>query len=179
MAWRDACISHVKNGIYGEMFVAAMLAVAAVCDDVRTVITEGLKQIPEKSRLYERVSEVVRWHDAGVSQEECFRRIHAEWDEFDGYDWVHTISNAMIVAACLLYGEKDYSKSICMAVETGFDTDCNGATVGSILGMRDSAATVGEEWTVPIHGKLDTTIFGVGTVELADMAKTTMSHMKA
>ena len=177
MAWRDACISHVKNGIYGEMFVAAMLAVAAVCDDVKTVILEGLKQVPEKSRLTERVKAIVQWYDEGVSQEECFRRIHEEWDEFDGYDWVHTISNAMIVAASLLYGEKDYSRSICMAVETGFDTDCNGATVGSILGMMLSDAGIGEEWTAPIHGKLYTSIFGMDCVSLDELAEMTMSHL--
>jgi len=44
--------------------------------------------------------------------------------------------------------------------------------------MRDGSATVGEQWTAPINGKLDTTIFGVGTVELKDMARKTMEHMK-
>ena len=177
MAWRDACISHVKNGIYGEMFVAAMLAVAAVCDDVRTVITEGLKQIPEKSRLYERVSTVVQWHDEGVTQEECFRRIHEEWNEFDAYDWTHTVANAMIVAAALLYGNKDYSKSICMTVETGFDTDCNGATVGSIVGMMLTDAGIGEEWSAPIHGRLRTQIFGMDCVSLDELEAWTMKHI--
>lgn len=178
MAWRDACISHVKNGIYGEMFISAMLAVAAVCDDVRTVVLEGLKQVPEKSRLTERVKAVVGWYDEGVTQQECFDRIHAEWDEFDGYDWVHTISNAMIVAASLLYGQKDYSRSICMSVETGFDTDCNGATVGSILGMMLTDAGIDEAWKAPVGGKLNTNIFGMSCVQIDKMAEKTMAHIQ-
>ena len=57
------------------------------------------------------------------------------------------------------------------------DTDCNGATVGSVLGMRNGSAAVGEVWTKPINGLLDTAIFGVGTVKIADMVSKTMEHM--
>ena len=64
-----------------------------------------------------------------------------------------------------------------MAVQTGFDTDCNGATLGSILGMRNGSAGVSETWTKPINGELNTSIFGVGKVKISDMVESTMSHM--
>lgn len=178
MAWRDASISHVKNGIYGEMFAAAMIAQAAVESDLEKIILAGLAQIPATSRLYEAVMKVVNGYRSGMTQQSCHEMIHADWNENTAHGWCHTISNAMIVAMALLYGAGDYGKSICMAVQTCFDTDCNGATVGSVLGMRDGSAAVGEGWTAPIRGRLNTTIFGVGMVEIADMAKKTMGHMK-
>lgn len=177
MAWRDASISHTKNGIYGEMFAAAMIAAAAVCDDIPEIIQTGLDFIPGKSRLYEAISRILSDFAAGMSQEECFAGIHSRWDEHSEHDWCHTISNAEIVAACLLYGGNDYGKSICMAVQTGFDTDCNGATVGSVLGIKNGIGSIGAQWTAPFHGKLDTQIFGVGTVSIDALVNKTLAHI--
>ena len=84
----------------------------------------------------------------------------------------------MIVTASLLYGEGDYGKSICMAVQAGFDTDCNGATVGSIVGIINGAGGIGEEWTAPINDTLQTTIFGYTMVKISDCAKKTLEHIE-
>ena len=178
MAFRDASISHVKNGIYGEMFAAAMVAAAACTSDIQEILQQGLAQIPARSRLHEAVTDVIRSFEQGVSQEDCFAEIHKRYDEYTDHGWCHTISNAMIVAAALLYGRGDFGKSICMAVETGFDTDCNGATVGSILGMAFGLSAIGEEWTAPINDTLHTSIFGVGTVKISDRVKMTMQHLQ-
>ena len=84
----------------------------------------------------------------------------------------------MIVVAALLYGNGDFAKSICMAVEAAFDTDCNGATVGSILGMANGIGSIPEYWQAPLNNKLHTTIFGVGTVNITDCVKHTMEHIE-
>ena len=178
MAWRDASISHIKNGIYGEMFASAMIAEAAIQNDIEKIIIAGLNEIPKTSRLHEAISEIISDFKKGTSKESAFAGIHARWDEHNAHDWCHTISNAEIVAASLLYGGGDLGASICMAVETGFDTDCNGATVGSILGMRNGAWSIDEKWVKPFNDLLDTSIFGVGRVKLSEMARKTIGHIE-
>lgn len=179
MAWRDASISHIKNGIYGEMFIAAMLAAAAQTSDIEEIILTGLAQIPYSSRLYEDIMQVVERYRAKETQKAVFEYIHSRYDEGVGHDWCHTNSNAMIVAASLLYGNGDFGKSICMAVETGFDTDCNGATVGSILGMANGAESIDKAWTEPFNDTLNTSIFGVGKVSIEQRAEMTLKHIQS
>lgn len=177
MAFRDASISHIKNGIYGEMFISAMLAAAAVTDDLQTVLRSGLAQIPHTSRLYEAVTGIMNGYEAGVSQADCFAGIHEKYDEHNVHDWCHTISNAMIVVASLLYGGGDYGRSICMAVETGFDTDCNGATVGSVLGMLYGADHIDSAWTGPLEDTLYTAVFGMDKLKISDRIQLTFQQM--
>lgn len=176
-AFRDASVSHIKNGIYGEMLVAAMLACAAVSDDMLDIIEGGLAQIPQTCRLYKAVKSIEDKYKSGVSSEDCFKYIHGEFDEHTDYGWCHTIPNAMIVVASLLYGENDFGKSICLAVQTGFDTDCNGATVGSIMGMKNGSHSIGEEWKKPLNNKINTSILGYETVFISDCVNKTMEHI--
>lgn len=178
MAFRDARISHVKNGIYGEMFAAAMISCAAVTDSIEDIILGGLAQIPSTSRLYEAVMKIFDGYKKGVTVDECFDIIHSAYDEHTDHGWCHTISNAMIVAAALLYGGGDFGKSICCAVGMAFDTDCNGATVGSILGMRNTVDGIEECWKKPINGKIHTSIFSVGTVDIEKAVEKTFEHTK-
>ena len=178
MAWRDASISHVKNGIYGEMFVAAMIATAAHTNNIEDIILSGLAQIPHTSRLYECIMCVVNNYKNGLSQQDAFRLIHNKFDEHEEHGWCHTNSNAMIVVTALLYGKGDYGKSICMAVETGFDTDCNAATVGSIFGMANGMESIPEYWTKPLNDTLHTSLFGFDTVKISDRVKMTLEHIQ-
>lgn len=173
-AWRDASISHVKNGIYGEMFVAAMLAQAAVTDDVLSIIRAGLKQIPKKSRLYLAVEDMLSWPGEGLDEMQAIERIHSMYDEYDAHDWCHTISNALIVCVGLIYGKMDLGRSMGIAVTAGFDTDCNGATVGSIVGMARGARSLPKEWVGPLNDQVKSGVDGFGLVHLSDMAKRTM-----
>ena len=178
MAYTDARISHVKNGIYGEMFASAMIACAAVTDSIEDIIMGGLAQIPYTSRLYEAVMKITDAYKTGKTVEDCFCMIHEAYDEHTDHGWCHTIPNAMIVTAALLYGEGDFGKSICTAVGMAFDTDCNGATVGSVLGMRNGIDGIDDYWKAPVNGKIHTSVFGVGTVDIEQAVVRTTKHIE-
>lgn len=178
MAWRDASISHVKNGIYGEMFVAAMLAGAAVVSDPRQVIEIGLSQIPDKCRLAEKIRWLLGWKEEGLTWEQAIDRIHETYDETNRHHAVHTISNALIVCMSLLYGELDFEKSIGISALSAFDTDCNGATVGSIVGMMLGAKALPEKWIEPLKDTIKSGVDGFGLVKISELAERTLRFTK-
>jgi ADP-ribosylglycohydrolase len=175
LAWRDARISHVKNGVYGSMWVAAMLAAAPAAEDPREVIVTGLSEVPAESRLADAVGDVIEWYESGVGYDEAVSCIHDRWDEdIDRiYDWLHTISNAQVVTVGLLYGEGDYEQSITRAVQACFDTDCNGATVGSVVGMMLGAEALPEKWVGPLDDRVETSLSGYPLERISDLARQT------
>lgn len=175
LAWRDARVSHVKNGIYGAMWVAAMIAGAPHALKAAEIIQCGLDEIPAQSRLAEAVRAVLAWRAEGMDYDAAAGRIHGQWDESNAHHWCHTISNAQIVAAGLLWGNEDFTTSICRAVQAGFDTDCNGATVGSIMGVWQGADSLPGAWIAPLNGAIETSLVARATVPVAGLVGRTLA----
>jgi ADP-ribosylglycohydrolase len=173
LAWRDARVSHIKNGVYGSMWVAAMLAVAPDAEGLPELLRRGLAQIPEESRLAEAVTDVIGWRNEGIDYEEAFDRLHGRWDETHYHHWCHTISNAQSISIGLLWGDGDLGRSISRTVQLGFDTDSAGATVGSLVGMYRGADTLSGEWVEPLNDTIDTGIDGYQQVAISELAAET------
>lgn len=57
LAYRDAFTNHRRNGVYGSMFMAAVIAAAFVVDDPMEAVQIGLSEIPENCLF----AEGVRW----------------------------------------------------------------------------------------------------------------------
>ena len=171
MAWRDARISHTKNGIYGEMFVAAMLSKAAVCNDIQTIIEAGLSQIPSTSRLYAAIQQVFEWKRSGMDWRSAIDKIHLLYDETKPHHWCHTIPNAMICVISLLWGQGDFTQTIGISVVAGFDTDCNGATTGSVIGMMIGAENLPATWITPLNNTLKSGIDGFNIIKISELAE--------
>lgn len=176
-AFRDAAVSHVRNGIYGEMWMAATIATAFATDDPEKAIRVGMGEIPSESRLAHALDETLAWCSLDGNPEKTRDRIEKA---FGGYHPVHTINNAALVAMGLMYGHRDLGRTVCVAVAGGWDTDCNGASAGSVCGAMIGAKTLPYEWVGPLNDTLDSSLAGLNPGRphrFTDLARRTMAQV--
>jgi len=178
-AWRDARLSHVKNGIYGAMACAAMIAAAFATTDVKAIVAAGLGEIPASSRVHAEMLEVVA----------LCERFDNDWQHheavFDGicellghYSAIHTNNNLAVIIASLLLSGGDYHLGITTSVMAGFDTDCNGATVGSILGAMNGASKLPAHWTARLNDTLKSGISDYHPVAISECAQRSLDIVR-
>jgi len=170
MAWRDASYSHTMNGIYGEMWAAACIAAAFVTDDPREIVLQGLGQIPDSSRLAEAVRNSLDWAEELQEWEAVWEKIQAAYGT---YSPLHVIPNTCFIVMGLVLGEGDLGKSICTTVMGGADTDCTGATVGSIVGAMRGRSGLPEKWTDPLDDRVKSLVPGFQDGKISDLARDT------
>jgi ADP-ribosylglycohydrolase len=171
-AHRDTSLSHTGNGIYGAMWAAACMATAFATGDLRHIIAAGLAEIPAECRLAEAVRDTVAWASEYPAWEDAWEKVNGR---YGGYHAIHTIPNTCSIVLGLLYGEGDLEKSICLAVMGGWDTDCTGATVGSIVGAMRGADALPTKWIGPLNDRLESIVLGFHDSRISDLARRTVA----
>jgi len=166
-AWRDARLTHVKNGVYGEMLYAAMIAATFCASSIREAIEVGLTEIPADCRLAEAMRNTLDWWDETRDWRAVYGRIA---DAYNKYLPGGTINNACIIANALLAGEGDFEKTLTITVMQGQDTDCTAGTAGSIIGAWLSGSSIPPKWSDPLNDTFDSAIAWEGRNRISDVA---------
>ena len=138
-------IGHMMNygdGWYGGVFVGAMYAIAFGSADMNDIISEALKTIPEQSEFSKCIQDVIAWHRKYPDDwKQSWLEVQKKWANDigcpDGIFSPFNIDakvNAAYVIIGLLYGDKDFTKTMEITTRCGQDADCNPSTAAGILG---------------------------------------------
>ncbi|MFY9593047.1 MAG: ADP-ribosylglycohydrolase family protein [Caldicoprobacterales bacterium] len=150
-AWQDAIVDHAGGeGVYGEMFFAAIESAAFIHSDVDLLLDIGLSMIPENCRVAKAVSDLRKWHREGkdwLEARELILKHHGHPNFTDAPQ------NIAFTILGWLYGE-DFGDAILKAVNCGYDTDCTGATLGAILGIIGGKDSLPEKWVKPVGNRI-------------------------
>jgi ADP-ribosylglycohydrolase len=170
MALTDARLSHSGNGIYGELWAAALVAAALAADSSQAALSAAAQVIPERSRLAEVLVQVTGLFEGGASAEQAL-----DWvDERLGqYSWVHTLNNAALIAIGLLWGN-DYLDAVGITISGGRDTDSAGATVGSVYGALHGSDSIPSELVGTTHVHVRSAVRDFDRVTLDELSRRTL-----
>lgn len=166
LASRDASLSHRREGIYAAAFVAALGAAIPVAADLDAAIEEALRQIPSDSE----VAQAVGLARTLAGDTDAVDRLHEVYADLSP---VHALNNLALVVWALCSSDGDFGAAIGDAVCAGWDTDCNGATVGGLFGLM--GGPIPDSWTRPWNGRIGVGLAGFAEVTLDEVVDRTIA----
>lgn len=176
-AFEDATIDHGNGeGVYAEVFCAAMQSAAFIEADIQRLIDIGLSYIPADCAIAKAVATARTSYAAGKTWRQarddilekhrgqgltvCEEDIKKGFR--DGQMGFDAPSNIGIIIIGMLYGEGDFSRSMRITVNCGEDTDCTAATYGALYGIVHGIDAIPAEWKEPIGEKIITACLNLG-----------------
>ena len=181
-AFEDAILDHGNGeGTYAAVFTAALESAAFVEKDLPRLIDIALSYIPADCGVAGAVEKAVECYHGGKTWREARDEVLRQYRGSTTYGDINLTSpedrakgfaegklgwdapsNIGILILGLLYGEGDFGKSLCITVNCGEDTDCTGATAGSIFGILHGIDAIPKKWIEPIGRGIKTLCLNLG-----------------
>lgn len=182
-AYEDAAVDHADEGVYGEIFMAALQSAAFVENDRMKLIDIALSYIPAECACAKAVNKLLELYKSGVDWKTArLDLLHAHPGSFGGQkdlliafsgklgghskldeedvpnaDWgFDAPSNVALTLIGWLYAGDDFGKALCITTGCGEDADCTAGALGAILGIMMGAEAIPEKWKAPIGNSIAT-----------------------
>ncbi len=157
-------VMNYGDGLYGGIFFGGMYSAAFFETDVRRVVEQGLASIPARSRYGMIIRDLLDWHAKNPDDwKKTWQLIEDKWDKDDPcpdgalqpFNIDATINGAYVTLG-LLYGNKDFGKTVEIATRAGQDSDCNPSSAAGILGVMLGYDKIPDFWKSGIPALADT-----------------------
>lgn len=175
-AREDAICDHADEGLYAEVFCAALQSAAFVESDREKLMAAALSFIPADCAIAQVAAAVKNWYESGMDWKQARKALLQQFpgsfgllqeyspfgvktgpleaDEPAGQLGYDAPSNIGIMLLGWYYGEGDFSRSICIAAGCCEDGDCSAGTLGAVLGILHGTACIDEKWLAPIGDEI-------------------------
>ncbi|MBQ7916420.1 MAG: ADP-ribosylglycohydrolase family protein, partial [Firmicutes bacterium] len=170
-AYEDAICDHADEGMYAEIFCAALESAAFVESDREKLIAAALAFIPADCAIAGVAALVKDCYEKGMTWKQARKAVmqqypgsfglyggykdqEPETDIPDGQLGYDAPNNIGLMLVGWYFGEGDFSKSICIAAGCCEDGDCTAGTLGSVLGIIGGTKIIEDKWLVPIGDEI-------------------------
>lgn len=144
----DGSLDHSGESVIAEQFMAAMESIAFTYSkpDTKSLIVKALDYIDKQSKFYAMCSQVLELCEKYDSIETVMGFVMRDYGH---PDCTNMFQNMAVVIASLILGGGDFEKTVIMALNCGFDTDCTCATAGSVIGILLGGDTLTNRYNLP------------------------------
>ncbi|MDD5698709.1 MAG: ADP-ribosylglycohydrolase family protein [Victivallaceae bacterium] len=150
-AQMDGQLDHGGISVEIEQFFSAMASWALVTNELEEVVKAGLSILSSESRIVGIVNQVRSICEQYPEVYDAWRMIIRRYGDRDASK---AITNLAIVLMSLLLGKGDFKKTICICINSGWDTDCTAATAGALLGALKGTPGLPKDWLSKLGSNL-------------------------
>ena len=135
LAERAGSVSHDGEAVNGAKVVAAMVSAAFVEKDMDKLLDIGVSVIPSDSLIAQVHRDVRAWAKGDGSWHQTYDRIVEKYGPHIYGGACHMVPNHALMVMAWAYAPDDFRQSQALINTAGWDTDCNAANVGSVMGI--------------------------------------------
>jgi len=146
LAEKAARVSHDGEGVYGALVVAALVSMAFAEKDMDVLLDRAVEYVPKDSSIAKIHKDVRAWCKTDGDWRITYEKIKEQYgyEKFGG--GCHMIPNHAIMVMAWCYAPDNFYESQKIINTAGWDTDCNAANVGSVMGVKLGLEAINKDY---------------------------------